>query len=142
MAKKKSSALGIIYLIGMAVALIGFCCPMFTGFLGSSNGFKFINFDNSGFVTIGALLLFIGTVCGTLFGLCSLLKVKLPSAKTLGLIAIAVVLVGAIILIVGFTTNGGIYKAIGKSILKHSTYGFYMVIAGWVVSVLGWVTGK
>lgn len=144
MGKKKSGgSLGIVYLIGMAVAFIGFCCPMFTGaFKSSSNGFKFINFDNSGFVTIGALVLLIGLVCGTVLGLCSLLKVKIPSAKLLGCVAILVAAVGAAILIIGFTTNGGIYKVIGKQFLKHATYGFYMVVGGWVVSAVGYFLGK
>lgn len=143
MAKKKSSALGIIYLIGMAVALIGFCCPMFTGlFKSTANGFKFINFDNSGFVTIGALLLLIGTIAGTAFGLLSLLKIKIPSSKLLGLVALIVVCVGAVVLYIGFTTNGGIYKVIGKQFLKHATYGFYMLIGGWAVGLVGWLLNK
>lgn len=144
MGKKKSGAsLGIVYLVGMAVALIGFCCPMFTGlFKSTANGFKFINFDNSGFVTIGALVLLIGVACGTVLGLCSLLKIKIPSAKLLGLVAVIAAAVGAAILIIGFTTNGGVYKVIGKQFLKHATYGFYMVIAGWVVALAGYLTGK
>lgn len=145
MGKKKSAGgLGIIYLVGMLAAVVGFCLPMFTikGDFGASNGFKFINFDNSGFVTIGALLLFIGAVAGAVFGLLSVLKIKLPSAKMLGLVALIVVLVGAVVLILGFTTNGGVYKLIGKGLLKHATYGFYVLIAGWVVSLLGFLLGK
>lgn len=143
MGKKKSGAsLGIIYLIGMVLAVVGFCCPMFSGFLGSANGFNFINFDNSGFVTIGALLIFIGAVLGAVLGLLSLLKVKIPSAKMLALIALVIVLVGAVVLVIGFTTNGGIYKAIGKNIIKHATVGFYLVIGGWVVALIGYLLGK
>ena len=99
MGKKKSAGgLGIIYLVGMLAAVVGFCLPMFTikGDFGASNGFKFINFDNSGFVTIGALLLFIGAVAGAVFGLLSVLKIKLPSAKMLGLVALIVVLANVI----------------------------------------------
>lgn len=142
MAKKKSASLSIIYLIGMAIAFVGFCCPMFKGFLGSTaNGFKFINFDNAGFVSIGALALLAGSAAGVVFAILSLCKVKIP-AKTLGLIALLVVLAGAIILFIGFTTNGGIYKAIGKGFLKYATYGFYMLIGGWVMSLVGWLIGK
>lgn len=138
MAKKQGSNLSILFFVGMLVSLIGFCLPMFTGVFGSTaNGFKFINFERSSFVTIGALLLFVGACCGTAVGLLNLLKIKVPSKKLLTLLAILIVAIGAVVIIIGFTTNGGVYKAIGKSLFKHATYGFYMVIAGWIVSVLG-----
>ena len=127
---KKVSILSYLYLIGMALVVIGFCCPMFSGFLGSANGFKFINFDNSGFVTIGALLIFAGAVAGVV---ASFVK-QLSGLK---LIFALCVLVGAIVLVIGFSTNGGIYKAIGKNIIKHATVGFYLVVVGIVVAVVG-----
>jgi hypothetical protein len=128
MAKKGN--LNLIYLIGMALIVIGFCCPMFSGFLGSANGFKFIDFDNSGFVTIGALLIIAGGVAG----LCACF---LPQLSGLKLVFAIAVLAGAIILVLGFTTNGGIYKAIGKNIIKHATVGFYLVVAGIIAAAVG-----
>ena len=127
---KKVSVMSYLYLIGMALVVIGFCCPMFSGFLGSANGFKFINFDNSGFVTIGALLIFAGAVAG-------IAAFFVPQLKGLKLIFALCVLAGAIVLIIGFTTNGGIYKAIGKNIIKHATVGFYLVVVGIVAAVVG-----
>ena len=127
---KKVSVLGYLYLIGMALVAIGFCCPMFSGFLGSANGFKFINFDNSGFVTIGALLIFAGAVAG-------IVACFVKQLSGLKLIFALCVLAGAIVLVIGFTTNGGIYKAIGKNIIKHATVGFYLVVVGIVVAVVG-----
>ena len=65
MGKKKINVLSYLYLIGLTVVAIGFCCPMFKGIFGTSaNGFKFINFDNSVFVSIGALMIFLGSICG------------------------------------------------------------------------------
>ena len=127
---KKVSIMSYLYLIGMALVVIGFCCPMFSGFLGSANGFKFINFDNSGFVTIGALLIIAGAIAGVV-------ACFVPQLSGLKLIFALCVLAGAIILVIGFTTNGGIYKAIGKNILKHATVGFYLVVVGIVVGVVG-----
>jgi hypothetical protein len=127
---KKVSIMSYLYLIGMALVVIGFCCPMFSGFLGSANGFKFIDFDNSGFVTIGALLIFAGAVAGV--AACFVKQIS-----GLKLIFALVVLAGAIVLILGFTTNGGVYKAIGKSIIKHATVGFYLVVVGIVVAIVG-----
>jgi hypothetical protein len=131
----KKVSLPLIYLIGMALVVIGFCCPMFSGFLGSANGFKFINFDNSGFVTIGALLIFAGAIAG-------LAACFVKQLSGLKLIFALCVLAGAIVLIIGFTTNGGIYKAIGKNIIKHATIGFYLVVVGIVAGVAGAVMNK
>lgn len=124
-----------IYLIGMAVTVIGFCLPMFKIF-GSNgkNGFGFINFDNSGFVTIGALLIIIGAVAGIVVSL-------LGKGDQLEWIALAVSVLGGIILVIGFNDNG-IYKAIGKALVKNSTIGFWMVVAGWVVAAVGKVLKK
>ena len=48
-----------------------------------------------------------------------------------------VILAGAVILVIGFTTNGRIYKAVGKHLLKNALFGFYMVVAGIVLSIVG-----
>ncbi|MCR5047172.1 MAG: hypothetical protein K6A42_11400 [Treponema sp.] len=132
MAKKNLSI--SIYLIGMAITVIGFCMPMFTGVFGSSgNGFKFINFDNSGFVTIGALLIIAGAIAGVV--------VSLLGMQQFEWIALAVSVVGGIVLVVGFNDNA-IYKAIGKNMIKHATVGFWMIVVGWVVAVVGKVLKK
>lgn len=124
-----------IYLIGMAVTVVGFCMPMFTGAFGSSgNGFKFINFDNSSFVTIGALLIIAGAIAGVVFSLLGMQQFEW--------LAWAASVVGGIVLVVGFTTNGGLYKAIGKNMIKHATVGFWMIVAGWVVAAVGKVLKK
>lgn len=132
MGKKKGSALALLYLIGMALVAIGFCCPMFTAkVLGSSNGFSFIDFEDSTFVTIGALLVFIGAVGGVV-------SCFVPQLKGLKLIFLLCSIVGGIVLVIGFTTNGGVYKFIGKQLFKHATYGFYMILAGWVIAIVGY----
>lgn len=140
MAKKVN--LPLIYCIGMLLAVIGFCCPMFKinlGFLGSSsaNGFKFINFDRSTFVTIGALLIFIGAVAGVVFSFLSGTNMNM-----LRLLALIVSIVGGVVLVIGFTTNGAIYKEIGKGFLKYAFVGFYMILAGWVIALVGWLMKK
>ena len=133
---KKVNLLSYLYCCGMALVVIGFCCPMFSGAFGSSaNGFKFINFDNSGFVTIGALLIFVGAAAGVVAQF-------VPQLKGLKLIFLIVSVVGGIVLVVGFLTNGGIYKAIGKGLLKHAAVGFYLVIVGWVAACAGYFTSK
>ena len=133
----KKSSLPLIYLIGMALVAIGFFCPMFKGLFGSSaNGFDFIrNAKEGGFVAIGSILIIVGAICG-------IVACFVPQLKGLKLIFALCVLAGAIVLIIGFTTNGGIYKAIGKQLLKRAMFGFYMVVAGIVLGVVGAVTNK
>lgn len=131
MGKKKASVLGYLYLIGMAIVAIGFCCPMIKGLFGTSaNGFDFIDFEHSGFVTIGALLIFIGACAG-------IIACFVPKLSGLKLIFLLASIAGGVILVIGFTTNGGIYKTIGKHLFKNAMFGFYMVIAGWVVALIG-----
>ena len=134
---KKVSVLGYLYLIGMALVAIGFCCPMFKGLFGSSaNGFDFIkNAKDGSFVAIGAILIFAGAIAGIVANF-------VPQLKGLKLIFAICVLAGAIVLIIGFTTNGGIYKKIGKAFLKNAMFGFYMVVVGIVAGICGAVTNK
>ena len=133
----KKSSLPLIYLIGMALIAIGFFCPMFKGLFGSSaNGFDFIkNAKEGGFVAIGSILIIAGAICG-------ILACFIPQLKGLKLVFAIVTLAGAIVLIIGFTTNGGIYKAIGKQLLKRAMVGFYMVVVGLVASICGAITNK
>ena len=133
----KKSSLPLIYLIGMALVAIGFFCPMFKGLFGSSaNGFDFIrNAKEGGFVAIGSILIIAGAIAG-------IVACFVPQLKGLKLIFAICVLAGAIILIIGFMTSGGIYKAIGKQLLKRAMFGFYMVVVGIVLGVCGAITGK
>ena len=124
-----------LYLIGMAVTLVGFCLPMFK-FMGnnSKNGFGFINFNDSGFVTIGALLIVIGAIAGVVVSL-------LGKGDQLEWIAFAVSVAGGIVLFIGFNDNA-VYKFIGKNIIKNSTIGMWMIAAGWIVAAIGKVMKK
>ena len=102
---KKGNKLSLFYLIGMALVVVGFCCPMFQiSFFGlasaSSNGFDFINFDNFGFTTIGAILIFAGAVLGLLF--CFL---KSKNANLLKLVGLIATIAGGIVLIIGYSDN-------------------------------------
>lgn len=140
MGKKSSKKTQYIFLLGMLLSVIGFCCPMIKGLFGSTaNGFKFINCDKSTFVTIGALLIFCGACLGVVAAVLPMVGIKIPSI--LGLCGLAASIVGGIVLFIGFQDNG-VYKAIGKHLLKNALFGFYMVVAGWIVSVIGIVLKK
>ena len=88
------------------------------------------NSSESGLNLIGAILIFAGAVAG-------IVACFVKQLSGLKLIFAIAVLAGAIILVIGFTTNGGIYKAIGKHLLKNAMFGFYLVVVGIVVAVVG-----
>ncbi len=133
----KKSSLPLIYLIGMALVTIGFFCPMFKGLFGSSaTGFEFIkNAKEGGFVAIGSILIIAGAIAG-------IVACFVPQLKGLKLIFALCVLAGAIVLIIGFMTSGGVYKTIGKQLLKRAMIGFYLVVVGIVAAVFGAVSNK
>ena len=104
MAKKKKMSTGMLYLIGMALVVVGFFCPMFKAGPIEPNGLDFLNFDNFGFVTIGGLLILVGAAAGVVL---NFLNVK--NRKTLQLVALVASIAGGVILVIGFNDNA-IYK--------------------------------
>ena len=133
----KKSSLPLIYLIGVLLVAIGFCVPMFKGLGIKTNGFDYISFKNFGWTTIAALCIFCGAVLGALFCFISAGK----STGLLRLICIIVSIAGVVILFIKFNDNF-LTKAIGKGFLKHAYIGFYMILAGWVVGLIGAITNK
>ena len=136
MAKKKANLMGYLYLVGMALVVIGFFCPVFKGALAEFNGWDFLNFKNFDFVTVGGLLILIGAVVGIVLSF-----VKSKKEKMLKLVAILVSIAGGIVLIIGFNDNV-VYKMIAEAFMKYANVGFYMIVVGWVVALVGHFTSK
>lgn len=134
MAKKGS--LPLIYMIGMALVVIGFICPVFDFFIGTLNGFDFINFKDFGTTSIGALLIIIGAVLGLVFCF-----VGGKNSGMLKLVGLLVSIAGGVVLIISY--SGDVFsEGIGKFFIEVATYGFYMILAGWIVGVVGYVMKK
>ena len=136
----KKSSLPLIYLIGVALIAIGFCCPLFSGKLlkVTANGFKFIHLDkNFGWSSLAALLIFCGAVLGIVFCFVSAGK----STSLLRLICIIVSIAGGVIFFIKYNDNG-VTRALGKFNLKYMAFGLYMIIAGWIVGLIGAITNK
>ena len=141
----KKSKLPLIYLIGVALVIVGFCLPVFrngtvqkiaSAFGGNSgvNGFKFISSENFNFVNLGAILIIAGAIAGAVLSF-----VSVKNSDMLKLVCIVVSIVGGVILFVGCTQDAA-YKFIAKGFLKNAFVGFYMILAGWVVGLVGAVT--
>ena len=125
----------LIYLIGMALVVVGFCCPIFSFFGGNVNGFYYLSDFGFG-ITIGALFIIIGAVLGLVFCF-----VDIRNSELFKLIGILISIAGGILLIIGYSDNM-FSKGIGKFLIDIATYGFYMILAGWIVGVVGYVMKK
>lgn len=148
MAKKsKSKSMSFIYGIGMLLAAIGFCLPIFQfKFIGTTNisGFDLVGDGNTA-IKIFTLLIFIGAVVGVIAAF-----VPLPQAKLIKIIALAVSVISfAIVLIMLGNSDGasivkglGLGKSANEAIFKHLYVGAYMILGGWILGIVGLVLNK
>ena len=132
MAKKNSSVLGYLFVIGCAITAIGFVLPIFSAnILGlakaSVNGFNLVGKGDSA-MKVAALLVFIGAVAGIAL---EFIPVSLP--KIVKLIALIISVAGGLYCF--FNTSDLGLKIAGKVLAPC----FYLIIAGWVVALVGWL---
>ncbi len=140
MSKKNLGLLSNLYLVGSLLVAVGFCCPVFK-MSKYINGFKifgeaFNNSKNFSPLAFGVILIFIGAVFGIY-----LCFSNLKNMKMMKIIALAVSILGGIILCV-YINDNAFYKVVAKSFLKHAFIGFYMIIVGWIVSIVGYIKGE
>ncbi len=135
MGKKDVGIIQYLYLAGMAICAIGFLCPMFKVLGQTANGFSLISKDFS-VINAGILLIFIGAAAGAV-----LCFVKIKNIKLFKLIALAASILGGIILAAQMN-NSALTRFIGKEFLRHTAFGFYMVIAGWIIAIAGFIKTK
>lgn len=130
---KKSAKLPIIFLIGMVAVVVGCFIPIITinlGLLGKINftiidAFKSLKELSSWL----ALLMMVSAIVGAVFCFVGGKNVKL-----LRLVCLILCVVLGII----FFARGGFFK----SWFKITGVGFYVILAGWVVSFVGWILDK
>lgn len=135
----------ILYLIGMALVIVGLLLPIAKfPIIGEANVFDLVNFKNFNIRSVSALLIAIGAILGILFVL------LLNATKTHRLIALAITLAGGVILLLYLTgvisdskvASWGQKTFLGKNFIKNIYIGFYVILAGWVLSIYGWISGK
>ena len=134
MASKKIGV-SALYPLGAALTAIGFICPVFGKGRGAMNGFDLVT-ENSSAISIGVILVFAGAIAAII--LCFL---KVKNARFLKLLALVVSIVGGVILVVRMNDNA-LSKLVGKGFLKHTAVGFYLIIVGWILSLVGFVKSK
>ena len=131
MGKKGFGILENLYLCGCALIAIGFCLPVFSALKRGVNGFALVSKDFS-VVSLGVLLIFIGAVAGIV-----LCFIGIKNAKLLKLAAIALSILGGIILVVRMNDNA-ISRLVGKGFLKNTAIGFWLIIVGWITAAVGY----
>lgn len=127
--------MNLLYLIGCALVVLGFCLPLLKiggSFLAlkfsvSLNGFSIVNSlhdsDNT-FRMLMAVLIFVGAICEII--------IDYFTGNLLGdIVSLASSILGAIILLCN-TSSLGI-----KVGLNCISFGFYVLVAGWIVALVG-----
>ncbi|MCR4630607.1 MAG: hypothetical protein K5786_03150 [Treponema sp.] len=144
MGKKSINLLSYLYICGMLLVVIGCFLPLSTVFGGHANGksaFDYIGSDGKGVMKIGAILAFAGAVVG--FCLSFLKELSILKIKQIGLIK----LISLILSIAGgvyvfFNTSDAaksLAKGIGKITKQAPGIGLILILAGWVIALVGWI---
>ena len=128
MAKKNASIISYLYVIGMALTVIGFIIPIFKVGPFKMNGFDLVGKGDS-VMKIAALLVFLGAAAGVVF--------QFAMNKSLyKLIALIVTVAGGLYCF--FNTSDLGVKIAGNFL----STGFYLIVIGWCVALVGWILNR
>ena len=130
---KKSGILSYLFVIGLALVVIGCFFPLSTTKLFGANGssaFQIITSDSNGILKVGAILTFVGAVCGVVL---SFLAVK--NSGLLKLFSLIASVAGGLYVFFNTSSTG---RSIAKATLNFGP-GFYIILAGWIIALIGWV---
>lgn len=139
MSKKNANIIGYLYLVGMALALIGCFVPLSTSLGGYANGNSALTFITKGrnaTVKVGCVLALVGAAAGVVLSF-------LRGIKNGGLCRLAALIVsvaGGLYLFLNI--NGKAFKFAAKVTGSHFGVGFWLIMAGWVVALVGWILNR
>ena len=136
MAKKNAGLVGYLYVVGLALVVIGCFLPLTTHFGGNANGATAVNrISKGGLLSVGAVLALAGAVAGLV---CSFVRVK--NGRLLKLVALALSIAGG--LYVACNINGNqlkLLKLASKITSSSFGIGFYIILVGWILALVGWL---
>ena len=133
MAKKGNGSLNLLYVIGLALVVVGFCLPLATTKAFGMNGGNGFSYIDTNFAGICALLVFASAVLGLIASF-----ISIPNSGLIKLISLIVCIAAGVVL---YLNMGDLGKSITKAIFNPGI-GFWCIIAGWVVSAIGYVVKK
>lgn len=129
----KKTKIGLLYVIGLALVVVGFCLPLVTTKAFGMNGGNGFSYIDASFGGICALLVLAGAVAGIVFSFVSVSKAALTR-----LVSLIVCIAAGIIL---YFNLGDAGTKIVKAVFNPGI-GFWLIIAGWVVSLAGYFLKK
>lgn len=141
MAKSKGRALNF-FLIGMVIVAVGCFLPLVSSkaFGSGVSAFDAITSDGSGSLKIGAVLALLGAVAGVVF---SFVAVKGVPVR---LISLIVSIAGGIYVLVNYLNAGGLGKSIVKGFAKVTQtgpgIGFFVIVIGWILAIVGYIKNR
>ena len=142
MSKKSVNVVSFLYLIGMALTLIGCFLPLSTAFGKNVNGnsaFYYLQkISNGGVLPLASLLTILGAAAGIVLSFIAIKK-----AGLFKLISLVVSVAGGILVIFNYNNSSKLAKGILKGATKvasmHMGIGLYLIIAGWIIALVGWI---
>lgn len=143
---KKSAKVSLIYLIGMAIVAVGCFFPLAkAGRLLTVEGNSVFNLiigkDTSTVIRISTILILAGAILGVIFSL-----LKGSNSATLRLVGLIASVAGVLIELINKLTSSNAAKHIGKGAVKLFNVtpylGFYIIAAGLIIAIIGFVTKK
>lgn len=144
---KKVNLMSWLYCCGMALVVIGCFLPLSTVFGGHANGnsaFDYIGKDGKGVMKIGAILAFAGAVLGVCLSVLKELSIlKIKQISLIKLISLILSIAGGVY--VFFNTSDAaksIAKGIGKITKQAPGIGLILILAGWVIALVGWFLNR
>lgn len=142
MAKKKVNVMDYLFLIGMIVTAVGFFLPLTSHFGGNANGnsaFSIITGNGKGLVKVGSIITLAGAVAGIILSFVNLGK----SQKIAKLVSLIVSVAGGLYIFFNMSSLGkDIVKFAAKISSSGFGAGFYIIIAGWIIALIGRITSK
>lgn len=142
MAKKKVNIMDYLFLIGMIVTAVGFFLPLTSHFGGNANGnsaFSIITGSGKGLVKVGSIITLAGAVAGIILSFVNLGK----SQKIAKLVSLIVSVAGGLYIFFNMSSLGkDIVKFAAKISGSSFCAGFYIIIAGWIIALIGWITSR
>ena len=128
---KKTDVKSYLYVIGMALVVIGCFLPLLsTRFGDSTSAFKIITKGSgSGAVRVGAILAMLGAAAGV--------ALTFVRGKMYKLIALVVSILGGLYVFMNYMNQSGAVKGTAKASGATPGIGIILITIGWILALLG-----
>lgn len=130
----KRGLIGSLYVLGLALVVIGCFLPLTTHFGGNANGATaFSRISKGGILSVGATLALVGAAAGIVVDI-----LRFPKTHLCKFCALLVSIAGGLYVLLSINENQSkAIKIIANITSSHFGLGFYVIVVGWALAVLG-----